>query len=311
VDAIEAIQSRLKGERARLDEMESDRARLGQARHVLAAVGLEPGDEAAEAEHAALRAERESLDRSLKGHATEKALAQQNHARLDEEARSLRGRLADAAGKLAAARARLEVLRDEAARARAAVPEDWRDLLDSATGTDIAAWDGEIQSLHARGLPTLAAELPQAHRLLGQAEADLGDLERQIAALPEEARRDPGEIAALALKAERALAQAEEDRRMRQGVLDKLRGDRDGRLDLESRKRAAEHELAVAETLARHLGPRGLQRELIRDAEHGIVALANPILREFSGGELELRLLDAGDDEPDHALRLEVNAPTA
>jgi DNA repair exonuclease SbcCD ATPase subunit len=53
------------------------------------------------------------------------------------------------------------------------------------------------------------------------------------------------------------------------------------------------------------LGPRSLQRDLIRDAERGIVAYANPILREISGGELELRLLEVGDDEPDHALPLE------
>ncbi len=88
-------------------------------------------------------------------------------------------------------------------------------------------------------------------------------------------------------------------------TLNTLRRDREQRLDLQERTLAAERDLAVAETLAELLGPRGLQRDLIRDAERGIVAFANPILREVSGGELELRLLEAGEDEPDHALQLD------
>jgi exonuclease SbcC len=305
VAEAEEVQSRLNAERARLNEMESDRIRLEQASRTLAAVGLEPGDEAAETEQAALQAEREWLVRCLKGHATEKALAEQNQAKLDEHDRGLRARLTGAEGKLATARARLEALRDEAARARAAAPESWRDAFDTATEADIAVWEDERQSLRAKGLDALAAELPQAHLLLGQAEADLEDMERRIDALPWEARRDPDAIDASISKADRDLALAEEERRTRQGILDKLRSDRDTRLDVGSRTLAAERDLAVAETLAGLLGPRGLQRDLIREAERGIVAFANPILREVSGGELELRLLDVVEDEPDLALQLE------
>jgi len=61
----------------------------------------------------------------------------------------------------------------------------------------------------------------------------------------------------------------------------------------------------VSAKLAELLGRGSLQRALIRDAERGILDCANPILREISGDDLELRLLeeDSGDDQ---ALPLEV-----
>ena len=52
------------------------------------------------------------------------------------------------------------------------------------------------------------------------------------------------------------------------------------------------------------LGRDGLQRELLRDAERGILACARPILGEISGGDLDLRLADDGGAD-EHALALE------
>lgn len=298
------VLARLEASRAQLAELASDRTQLEQARRTLAAVGMEPGDDAAEAEHAALQVERESLARCLKGHAAEKTLAEQTQSLLEDHAHDLQGCLTEVGNALATARARLDSLHDEAARAHLAAPEDWRDALDTATEGDVLAWDDERRSLQARGLITLAAELPGAQLLLRQAEAELEDLDHQIAALPEAARCDPQEITPLTATAELRRQDAEDERQARQDALNTLRLGRDGRLELETRALAAERDLAVAATIARHLGPHGLQRDLIRDAERGIVAFANPILREVSGGELELRLIDVEDDRPDHALQL-------
>jgi exonuclease SbcC len=302
---VREFQSRLDAERARLEAMESERARLEQARFLLAAVGQEPGDDEAEAEHVARQAEHRALESCLKGHATQRLLAEETLAGLDEHAESLKEGLAEAETTRTVALARVEALADEMGRARAAAPEAWRDALDAATEDDIAAWDDERRSLRDRGVEEQAEELPRAHLRLENAEADLEEVDRRIGELPEEARLDPRAIAPRIARADEARKQAGEVRQGRQAALNALRGAREQRLGLQERALAAERDLAVVARLAELLGPRGLQRDLIRDAERGIVGLANPLLRDISGGELDLELLEPGEDQPDHALQLE------
>ena len=301
-----SVRSRLEAVRKELDERKTAEDLLKQARQILISIGLQIGDEVAETEHESLQAEGEALDHCLAGHRVQKELAEATRDQLTEHCRrfqddhqvALRGR--DGALNLAA------VQRQEQVRARAELDdESWRIAFDTATEPGLETWNKERELLRAARVEERAKELSGAHLRLKQAEEEVAKLDDELAALSPEARRHPEEVAADVLKVERRRDEADAACRQRQGDLVFLRKAREGRLAREEETRAADRDRAVAETLARLLGPRGLQRDLIREAERGIVAYANPILREISGGELELRLLDSGDDQPDHALQLE------
>jgi DNA repair exonuclease SbcCD ATPase subunit len=298
------VRARWEAVRKDLDGRRTAEGLLMQARHTLDSIGLQAGDQRAEAEHAALQAERDALDRCLAGHRVQKALAEDTNGQFAEQGRRFRDdhqaalRARDGALNLAAVQAQ------EQARARAGLRDErWRIAFDSAAESDVEDWDRERESFRAAGLEARAKELPGAHLRLTQAEEEVARLDAELAAISPEARTPPAEVAAEVSEAERACDQADEVRRKRQGELDSLREAREARRILGEETLAAEHDHAVSDTLARLLGPRGLQRALIRDAEHAIVALANPILRDISGGELELRLLES--DADDQALRLE------
>jgi DNA repair exonuclease SbcCD ATPase subunit len=81
----------------------------------------------------------------------------------------------------------------------------------------------------------------------------------------------------------------------------------------ESRQKLTKKYLKVSkqlhhyQLLAELLGPRRLQRELVRQAERGIVNYANAVLDRLSGGQLYLRLSgeEDGDGPAERALQLE------
>jgi DNA repair exonuclease SbcCD ATPase subunit len=300
------VRSRLEELRKDLAERETAEKLLEQARLNLASIGLQPGDDAAEAEHEGLQTERKSLDHCLAGHQVQKKQAEETRDQLARHRRRLEGdhqaalRGRDGALNLAG------IQRQEQARARAELSlENWCIAFDTAAGDDLVAWDRERESLQAAGVKERAEELSGAHSRLRQAEEEMAELDAELAALPDDARRPPEEVASNLAEAERRRDEADGVRRRRQDVLGSLHKALEDRVALEKETLAAELDLAIAETLARLLGRDGLQRDLIRDAERGIVAYANPILREISGGELELRLLDVAANEPDHALQLE------
>ncbi len=291
--------------RSRLETTRAERSRLEQARNSLEAVGLRPGDEQAEAEHARLAEEMTRLDRRLGAHRLDDASANEAIQDLARRIAEARGEVADIEVERATAIATAAASQKASAQAKSSVPPFWLDAFDGATRERLDAWEAERRDLRDRGVREAAEALPHAHWKLRIAESQVADLDARLAEIPEAARRDPATISGEKARAIERLATAEEDSRARRRQVDALERDRDERAALEAQALEADRALAVSSKLAELLGRAGLQRALIRDAERGILDCANPILRDISGGDLELRL--SGDDSADdQALLLEV-----
>ena len=291
--------------RSRLEAMRGERLRLEEARRALDLIGLRPCDEQAEGESTRLADEAASLDRCLKTHRLEQACAEAAIDDLAEKIDHVRREIADIDSRQATDRALIESVRVMSAKARVSVPGAWLAAFDSATLDELEALEAERRSLRDRGVEQLAEEVPKAQWAWNAAETEVTELDARLAEVPEEAHRDPGEIAESKERAAACLKAAEEDARVRQRDLDALRRHRDERAELEALALEADRSLAVSSKLAELLGRASLQRNLIREAERGILDCANPILRDISGNDLELRLSveDSGDDQ---ALPLEV-----
>lgn len=306
---LEAREAGYREAEARLAEAEGVRAeqdRLVAARRALAALGSRPDDARAEAEREALATEQEALAGRLEGRRQALVLARATWTRLDQAGRALARRIDRLSAEAERGTAQAESWRAEMERLRSSVPERWHAGWDDLREDDLARWEAEQAALRGSGVEEAAAELPGARLVLAHAEAEVGEIARSLEAIAPEARCEPGEVLRVADEAEAERASRERHRRRCQAELDRLRRDRSARDELQGQVLAVERELAVAETLAQLLGRDGLQRELLREAERGILDAANPILRELSGGELELRL--AGDDgagDPERALQLE------
>lgn len=302
---LAAALRRLEAVQAQFQKWRDDRTRLDQARLALKSIDLRPCDEAAASEHASLAEEVAALDRCLHGHEQERALADVTIAKLAKQADDLRTQDREWERSLASEHSRIEAWRVESDRECATLPEPWQANLITIGEEELSAWQAERIALEESGTRDRATELPQAQLALRRAEATMTELEGRIAAIPEESRRNPGLIATIRTEASTRLDETEDDRRARQIELDRLRRDEAVRRDLEARLRQAEGRQAVAETLAQLLGRDGLQRELLREAERGILEAANPILGEVSGGELQLRLAEGDKADAEPALTLE------
>jgi DNA repair exonuclease SbcCD ATPase subunit len=299
---LDSVAARLAQVRAQREAMREDRTRLDQADRFLSALGLQAGDERSEELFDELTEERAALDRRIAEHNRSDSLAVALLSLLDEVGRATRERRQELDRRLVAERSRLALWREEADRVRESLPESWRATYDSATADALAALDGVRTTLRRRDVERRAAELPQALQALRQAEAEVAELECRLATIPEEARALPPSAARAREQAAADLQAADELRRGRQAFLDSLRRDRRLREVCEARMLQAEREHVLAETLANLLGREGLQRDLLREAERGILDCANPILAEISGGELGLRLATGAAD--DQALQL-------
>jgi len=250
---------------------------------------------AAKARLDALRAEARRADADLDGH------------RRAQDARA--GQVADLARTLAAAAGRREATLAALDRDRQALPEPWRPLADSATADQVSAFRRELERLDRGGIEARAARLREARTRAEATQAQLADLDGRLADVPADARRPPAELAALG-----AAARADRDRLDRAvldagRVLDQLRRHRADRLALDADALAADKTSATAGRLAELLGPRHLQRHLVREAEEGILRFADDLLDRLSGGQLTLRLRKPEPDAEarafDRALDLE------
>jgi len=309
VDEIETVAARRDEACRRRDERQALLVRRDEARRAAAGLGFDEAAEAAlAAEHAALAAERSALDRCLESHGHVLELAEETLDHLAERCRGFRGRLAAIDRALSAGRACVDGLRAEVGRSLAAAPEAWRDAIAGAATAEIDGWEAEHQTLLALRIEERAEGLPRAQFQLHSARTVLDALDRQIGAIPEEARRAPEQIAPAVAAAKQRLDAAEAAWRDAAGLRGQLGRDLESRRSLEADALGAEREQAISETLAQLLGWQGLQRHRLREAELSILNCTNRFLRVISGGDLELVLAEGGDTQ--RALNLEAKVRT-
>jgi exonuclease SbcC len=260
-------------------------------------------------EHAELEAAEKARAGRLEGLRRDGRHAEADRDRLGREhADGLRA-IAETMRLLAGSLARRQGHAEALARAREILPESWRVPADSITPEALHALQDERNRLEERGGDALAQNLRDARARLEWQRGRIADLRRQLDAVPAEALRDPAELRGL-LGAARDRWQRLDGRltEARQAMTERA-GQRRRRLQLEQEARAAEKDHATGSRLAELLGPRGLQRQLVREAEAGILQFANGLLDHLSGGQhvLQLRGDDAGGDGgAEKALDLEV-----
>jgi DNA repair exonuclease SbcCD ATPase subunit len=165
--------------------------------------------------------------------------------------------------------------------------------------------EAELRRLHDSKVVERATALPGARVRLADAVEQLAAIDREAATIPEDARCDPAQLEKPLHDADVTRTAAEAALRRALLAEQSARDAQQRRRDLEARSLDADHRLAILEKLAGLLGRDGLQRHLLREAERGVLASANPILAEVSGGELELRPSGGEDADPEHALQLE------
>jgi exonuclease SbcC len=180
----------------------------------------------------------------------------------------------------------------------AQAPEAWRERVPGLGGEEAQALREELRSL-AR-YEGLHGALQEAER--GDLEEQVRGLSQQLAEVPERARRPEMEVAREQEGAEKALRAAKEDLAGKREAWRRLVEAAQRQREKQAERDQVAEEHVLHERLARALGPRGLQRWLIQQAEQGIVAQANQTLHDLTGGRLWLKL--ESDEESKKALDL-------
>lgn len=304
VDRIDELTRRRDVLRSACERGRDIRSRLDQALRSIDQFG-DAGDLASlAAEEDALTQEKAALDHCLRGHKVQLGLAESTRSQLHHISKYFREQAIEMRSEARHEQTRLAEIEASLKQIAEGLPEAWKSCLESASPEDVDRWNREIDDLRDRGIEARAEALMVAGTRVESALRELERIGSRQGAITTEAKRDPSGFDQPLEAAKGRFERAEADRSGRQADLVQLRGDLDRRRDLLRRKSESEGKLLVAETLARLLGRDGLQRALLREAERGILACANPILQEISGGELSLRPLgDAAD--PEHALELE------
>jgi exonuclease SbcC len=229
--------------------------------------------------------ESDRLDRQLKG-------LEQGHKALAETVRTLELDLSAARAAYNSGSVRLAA--------------DWQGrlpTLDAATVRQLAL---ERDGLRASGVADRFDLLRQDDERRAEWSRQLTEVQSDIAGIPAEARMPAADAERSKADAKTAWDAANEARDAAVRTRDGLKARAEQREGLTAQVRTAEREHDLHKKLDDLLGQNGLQRELVRDAEQQIVALANDTLQNLSDGNLSLEQDDeaAGRDDKAFALRV-------
>jgi len=191
-----------------------------------------------------------------------------------------------------------EHLRGQIERLTGQVPQDF-------PHDDVIKLERELLALEQSGTQRACEGVQRARGELATLDKRTVEIEQEIASIPVESRRPPEELAL-------ELDQAQQRKRKHQNehlAAERRRATMEAEFErlktVREQFREADKRRHLYKRLASLLGRDGLQRELVRRAERGIVQCANSILDRLSGGDLSLNLRDTDDDPADHALELE------
>jgi DNA repair exonuclease SbcCD ATPase subunit len=182
-------------------------------------------------------------------------------------------------------------------------------------------WQSELPTLDSDAVRTLAAERNRLQasgvavrfELLRLDAEKRGEWSDQLSEVRSETDRIPIDARVSVLEAERRHGEAKAAADTANGARDTavrawdhLKARTEQYENLTKQVRCAERQHDLHKTLDTLLGQNGLQRYLVRDAEHQIVELANDTLQNLSDGELSLEQDDdaAGRDDKAFALRV-------
>jgi DNA repair exonuclease SbcCD ATPase subunit len=181
----------------------------------------------------------------------------------------------------------------------ASVPESWR----TTTAEQLVAATAELGRLKSAGVADQFRQLEDDAARRGEWAAQLVEVEQQVADLPADARIPVADAERADAEARTAFDQAHHDWQQARDLLAELNRQAARYEELKREVAAAEVDARVHGKLDELLGRGGLQRELVRDAEARIVALAHDTVKNLSDGDLSIEL-DRTDDGGDEAFAL-------
>ncbi len=161
---------------------------------------------------------------------------------------------------------------------------------------DFTGWENEQSRLQILDLPTRAAQLREGRERIAALQSEAQAIELSLQNVPDAARRAPQELESEADELRQQSEGREEERRALQLEIAGLERASAEKARLQNALVEAETRARQHKTLAELLGPRQLQRHLLREAENGIVDEANGVLDRISSGTLRLELRADDDD---------------
>jgi DNA repair exonuclease SbcCD ATPase subunit len=248
----------------------------------------------------------------------------ENRQRMDQDNTSVDALTAQRSStqrQLSAKEAGLKGMWDQRNEARATLAEhcamlseDWQATAENLTREELKHLQTELNQLLEQGLEARYGELVQAQANVDVLQQTIVELERRHSELPAEACKPVADVERLLASAKARQIACDKELQEAQIRLDRLVQWQNQRRILRDEYLSVSKEHSLFDILAELLGPRKLQRELVRRAEREIVDLANGMLDRVSGGQLELILARSEEDDwlDKSVLRLEArNRSTA
>jgi len=179
---------------------------------------------------------------------------------------------------------------------------EWQQITTSMTLKSLATYQSEYNSL--AHYDDLYRDLNASKQTVEAKAKEVANLEKQIANIPEAARRKASEIKLKLTNSQSESQKAENEKiqsEQNQKELIKRKTDREA---VEAKKRNGERKKHLYGILAEQMGDQGIQQALINQAEVAIVNEANQSLYNLSGGRWTLSLREKGRNKK--ALDMEV-----
>jgi DNA repair exonuclease SbcCD ATPase subunit len=209
--------------------------------------------------------------------------------------------------RLAEETVRCTACQENLERLGSTLPPGWQQqVLSETLPIQLAEWQVEKQSLERQGGESRLQQLRQAQANREALQRRRGELTRELAGIPEEARCPMELVRELHAQARERHRQREHELLAARQQAEQLRQQRSQRQQLAQQCLDADQQHQRQAILADLLGRNRLQLYLVRQAERNIVDHANAVLDRLSGGQLYLRLRGHEEGEAsDQALRLE------
>jgi exonuclease SbcC len=305
---LDGVKRKLKQAQEEVRKVQTLRARLDSARDSLQKIqlALPKGDPAAiRQEFAAKQSEEITVANSIRAAKREIDITDKEIERLQRELSANEQELTKLTGELNLEASTRKHSFETIERAKKILPVGWQKPAETAGLKEQMLWKEEYESLIAKGIEAMFAQLQAAHDGLDALRADIELHEQEIASYPPEARRSPNEV-----KAELGAGRKDLDIRNKElldaerqkGHLDDYRRQRE---ELTAQGKSLDLEHNRYKILSELLGRDRLQRFLVRTAEKQIVDYANSVLDRLSGGQLFLRLVASDDGSTEKALEME------
>src|SRR5262249_22611056 len=146
----------------------------------------------------------------LKAARAQSRVVQEELDRLGTEREQLQHELSRVAGRMQSEEVTRKHCQQSLDAALAALPAGWRGPAERAKLSELHVWKAERDALADRGTEQRAAELRQARAGLDSLRQSKDDLDRELAAVPEDARRPVAEVQGQLRDTKRHAAAAEE-----------------------------------------------------------------------------------------------------